>query len=182
MKNVCFVGGKQAGIVGLLTVLSKGYKVVSAVSYSEDLDDILSLLGITYYRTIKTPEFKRDLSEVDILVCVHGREIFPKSTLDLVKHNFNIHPCLSAYKGADPVGRAIENKDKFGSVGSHILTEVLDGGRILKELFINISDCKTRIEIYNKLYPLYTEVIIKTLDLIEYGENLQSTVSISEEY
>lgn len=162
--NICFIGGKQAGIIGFLTILSEGNNILAAVSYSKDLTNILRLLNIPVYKSKNDREFIKKLKKSDLLLCVHGREIIEKELFTLPKNgSVNIHPYLYKYKGADPVRRALKDKNYNASVGSHIIEQKVDEGRVLVEEFINVEGNTTVEGIYNKLYPYYCSVILKTL-------------------
>ena len=161
------MGGKQAGIVGALTVLSQGHKVISAISYSSALTDILGSLNIPVYESIKDKRFVKDLSRADIILSVHGREFVKQNLLELTKlGGINVHPYLYKYKGAKPVERAFREQVFKASVGAHIMEDGIDMGKVLTEEFVDVSEANSPEEIYNLLYPYYSIVIFKALDKI----------------
>lgn len=164
--KVCFLGGKQAGIIGVLTLLSRDDRILSAVSYSKDLTNILKIFGIPVYKTIETKDFIKSLCMADLLISVHGKEIIKPNLLRLPRYGgINIHPYLYKYKGQNPVGRALQDKEFNASVGVHIIEDKVDEGKVLFEEFIDVSGSKSIDEIYNKLYPYYCRVLLKALDL-----------------
>jgi methionyl-tRNA formyltransferase len=165
--KVCLIAGKQAGIVGALTVLSKGNQILASVSYSDELTDILKCLSIPVYSTIDEREFIKCLANSDVLISVHGKEIVKPDLFKLPRlGSVNIHPYLYKYKGKDPVGRALKEREFKASVGAHVITEQIDGGRVLIEEFIDITGANSVEEIYNRLYPYYCSVILKVLDIL----------------
>ena len=162
--KVVYLGGKQAGCIGLLTVLSAGYKVVGAVAYDEMMGGQAVMLEIPIYRSVKEPEVEELLSDCDLLICVHGREIVPKSLFELPRiASINVHPGLSDYKGADPVQRLFKDKGRIASVGVHRMTEEVDCGEVLSEVYVNVDGKKSVEEIYNELYPYYSKAILRAL-------------------
>lgn len=166
--KICFMGGKQTGIIGVLTVLSKGNRILSAVSYSENLTNILIFFGIPVYKSVNDKHFIKNLSEADVLLSVHGREIVEPDLLQLPKFGaINVHPYLYKYKGANPVGRALKDKEVKASVGVHVMDEQIDQGDVFVEEFIDVSGANSVEEIYNRLYPCYCSVILKILDRIQ---------------
>lgn len=167
--KVCFLGGKPAAIISTLTTLSIGNKIISAVSYSEDFTNILNLLQISVFESIKDKNFIESLSKSDLLLNVHGREIVPPNLLKLPQCAINIHPYLYKYKGANPVWRAWKDANFKASVGAHIMTDRVDEGKVLIEEFIDVSGTTSVEEIYNRLYPYYCIVILKVLDMIGDG-------------
>lgn len=165
--TVCFMGGRQAGIIASLSILSAGWGIKSAVSYSDELTNILELLYIPAYNTINNPDFETALSDTDLILSVHGREIVDNKMLEKPRLGaVNIHPYLYKYKGANPVSRALEEKNFKASVGAHVMDEKVDVGRVLMEEFVDVSGSKSVEEIYSKLYPTYCKITIKVLQTI----------------
>lgn len=165
--KVCFMGGRQAGLIGVLTLLSSGAEILCAVSYSEDLTNVLNNLKIPIYNSVQDTNFIKMLHSSDLLLSVHGREIIESDILQLPKYGaINIHPYLYKYKGANPVERALKDKEYKASVGCHFMEEAVDQGKALIEEFIDVSGVESVEEIYNKLYPYYCILILKILDTI----------------
>ncbi len=164
--KVLYLGGRQAGIIGLLTTLACGCKVKGVVTTSQILKDVAVSLGLPVYRSVKLPEVKALLHKVDLMISVHSREIVPEELLDIsCLGGINVHPMLYRFKGADPVSRWLESGDSKGSVGVHIMTDVIDEGLTLCEIFKDIDrkTVKTVVDVYNELYPLYSQAIIAAL-------------------
>lgn len=175
--RICFMGGKQAGVIGLLTTLAKGHDVLAAVSYSDDLTAVLDSFGIMTYKSICDEDFIQSVTDSDLLLSVHGREIVGSDLLNLPSFGaVNLHPFLYKYKGVDPVTRALGDGESKGSVGAHIMQEQVDEGPVLVEDFVDISGAHSVVEIYNILYPHYAIVLSKALDVVcdKMAENDQS--------
>jgi len=165
--KICFMGGKEAGINAVLTVLSEGHDIICAASYSDDLTDMLGRHKVPVSDSINDAAFILALHKADLLLSVHGREVVPSELLAKPSRgSVNVHPFLYAYKGKDPVGRALNEGNFKASVGAHIMTDELDGGKLLVEEFLDISGTKTREEAYEKLYPVYQRVVKQVLDVI----------------
>jgi len=116
----------------------------------------------------------------DVLISVHSRQIVPKAFLDrLPMGGINLHPNLSTHKGADPIGRAIRDGQTRFSVGAHIMTEVVDGGPLLIEKFVDIPNAPslTPTEVYEWLYPIYIEVLSDVLQSLSGCEGLRKSGS-----
>ena len=166
--KICFMGGRQAGIIGLLSLLARGDSILSAVSYSSDLTDILTVLGIPAYNSIYDAGFVKTLRASDLLLSVHARELIKKDLLQLPKLGaINIHPYLYKYKGAHPVERALKDRNYNASVGAHIIEEKVDCGAVIVEYFVDVAGATSVDEIYNRLYPCYSKVILKALDIVK---------------
>ena len=162
--KVVFMGGAQAGCIGLLTLLAGGCKVSGIVAYDDTVGQLATALRLRTFSSIKQPELEPLLSVSDVLVSVHGREIVPGRLLALPRFGgINVHPCLYAYKGADPVGRLLQDGNTKASVGVHRMTERVDEGEVLVEEFADVTGKYSVDEVYNALYPSYALALLKAL-------------------
>jgi methionyl-tRNA formyltransferase len=162
--KVCFMGGNQSGVVGILTLLSLKSDILISACYSEEIKRICKAFGISVSESIKENKFEQYLKQADLLVSVHGREIVSKDLLCMPKYGaINVHPYLYKYKGDSPIKRALEDKNYKASVGVHKMVEEIDAGDTIIEKFIDVKGLKTEVEIYNKLYPYYSLVLIEAI-------------------
>lgn len=166
--KVVFYGARQSGCVALLTLLATGHDVALVIPTDELVAELAERLGLPVARmpSVNAPDCLERLRGLrpELLVCCHGPEIFRAPLLALPKHGcINMHPCLSGYPGIRAVARFLAAGGTRASVGVHRMTEVVDGGPILAERFIDTSDCRTPIDVYNRLYPLYASVLIDAL-------------------
>lgn len=167
--QVVFMGGKQAGCIGLLTLLASGHTVKGVIAYDEMLKTLAAELGLPVYATIKKTEVEKLLEDADILVSVHGREIIPEKLFKLPRIGaINTHPCLYRYKGSNPVERLLRDGETNASVGVHRMTAKVDEGEVLVEEFTDVSGKKTVDEVYNALYPFYSLALLKALKIINH--------------
>lgn len=163
-RNIFFLGGKQAGCIGLLTLAAAGCEIMGAVAYDSNVQKLAAELNIPTFSSLDQPEVKKMLAQSDLLVCVHGREIVGNDLLG-VPHfgGMNVHPCLYGYKGADPVGRLLKDGRSQASVGVHRMSEKVDEGEVLAEEFVDVTGKATVEEVYNTLYPYYSIAILEAL-------------------
>jgi len=163
-KTVVYMGNKQAGCIGLLTLLTMGYEIKCVVSYGALMSNMAQKFYIPIATSIKEEWVTELLGDIDFLISCHGRQIVPPELLKLPRIAcMNIHPCLFKYKGTDPVNRMLEDKGKQASVGVHIMIEEVDMGEVLSEIFVDVAGKQTADEVYNELYPYYTFAIIEAL-------------------
>jgi methionyl-tRNA formyltransferase len=170
--NVVFLGGKQAGIIGLLTTIAIGCQIKAVVTVSSIVRELAGQFNLPIYHSVKQDELIKILPQVDLMVSVHSREIIPMSLLNTTKlGGINIHPCLKVYKGKNPIQRFLEGEERQASVGVHWMTDNVDMGKTIYEIFIDIDRQKVNgvIEVYNILYPYYSIALIKTLSLLRGG-------------
>ncbi|MBI4227061.1 MAG: hypothetical protein HY600_02165 [Candidatus Omnitrophica bacterium] len=166
--TIVFYGARQAGCIALLTLLAKGHAVPLVIPADELVAGLAERLGLPAARpvSINAPDSLERLRALrpDLLVCCHGPEIFRPLLLALPRLGcVNLHPCLSGYPGARAVERFLAAGGTRASVGAHRMTEVVDGGPVLAEQFVDARGCRTPVEIYNRLYPLYSTVLVDAL-------------------
>ena len=161
--KIVFSGGSTAGLIGLLTLRALGHEVTSIATRDPSIVSVADMLfHIPCVSAVNKTH--RYLREADLFVNVHGRDIVTDEELMMPRHGgFNVHPCLSLYKGKDPVGRFLADGRVFASVGGHIMTSNIDDGPVLTEWYHDVSGMKTREEVYNRIYYLYPEVIWECL-------------------
>jgi folate-dependent phosphoribosylglycinamide formyltransferase PurN len=165
--KVVFVGGNQAGCVGLLTAIAAGCRIQGTVAYDNIIENLAINMKLLTFNSVKQPEVEKLLGESDLLISVHGREIISKGLLDLPRlGGINVHPCLYRYKGINPVGRLLSDGCSKASVGVHRMTENVDQGEVLVEEFVDVSGKRSVDEIYNVLYPYYSIALLKALKVL----------------
>lgn len=151
----------------MLSLLASGCDVLAVVAYDDFVKMLAEQLKIPTFTSIKDKNFVKMVEGSDILVSVHGREIAPPNILKIPpKRCINVHPCLYRYKGADPIGRLLKDKNTKASVGVHYMEEKLDAGEVIVEEFVDVSGRETVAEVYNELYPYYATTLLKALKII----------------
>lgn len=166
--KVAFYGGQTAGVVVLLALLAKNKDIRFVIAEDEKVAKLAKIfdLQIKPKKFLDKKNFIKVLKhEVDFLICCHGKKILGVDLVNNLKC-INLHPCLYKYKGARPIKRLIEDANPKASVASHWMTGRVDQGKVILEKFKVIHNVKnkTEAEVYNELYPLYLEVISKTLE------------------
>ena len=168
IKEIVFMGSRQAGCTGLLTLLAAGHKVTGIIAYEDTLDKLSRELDIPGFSSVAQPQVIELLKKGDLLVSVHGREIVPVELLNLPRLGcINVHPCLYAYKGANPIERLLNDGNTKASIGIHRMIEKVDEGEVLIEEFIDVTGKQSIEEIYNALYPYYSLTLLKALKILE---------------
>lgn len=166
--RVFLLAGKQAGCIGLLTLAAVGCKIQGVIAYDDAVQNLATMLHIPIFSSLTEPEVEDHLSRSDLLVSVHGREIVPKKLLELpCLGGINVHPCLSRYKGVNPIGRLLQDGCTQASVAVHLMTEKVDEGEVLVEEFIDVAGKQSVEGVYNALYPYYSLVLLKALRVLE---------------
>lgn len=165
--NVISSGGKQAGCIGLLTVVAAGFNIKVVIAYDNIVAGLAAELGLPVLTSIKKPELEQYLINSDLLVSVHSPEIVPDRLLNRLRFGgINVHPCLYRYKGAHPVERLLQDGCTRASVGVHRMTAKVDEGEVLAEEFVDVTGKNIVDEVYNTLYPYYSIVLLKALRIL----------------
>lgn len=168
--RVIFLGGKQAGVVGLLATLVASCDVLAVVTGSDIVKELARRLSLPIYYSVKQDEVVGLLPETDLMISVHSREMIPMDILNATRvGGINVHPCLFEYKGRDPVKRFVANGHTRASVGIHRMIEEVDQGEVLTEVFVDVdrSEIITVMEVYNILYPYYAIALLDVLREIQ---------------
>ncbi len=167
--KIIFYGGRQAGVTSLLTIAALGHEIVCVIPVDEPVEIVAEniKLNVQKPKNINLNKFVDYLNtlEADLLVCCHGREIIKERLLNKYKA-INLHPCLYKYKGADPIGRMLADKNKKASVAAHWITDQVDRGEMIIENFKEIKSDNV-IGVYNELYHLYSKSLTEALEKIK---------------
>lgn len=163
--RVVYLGGKQAGCIGLLTLFGADCEVLGVVGYDEHVRRLTQVLQLPLFSSVREQKLQTCLREADLMVCVHGRERVPKTLLDLPRlGGINVHPCLYSYKGASPIERLLKDNNPRASVGVHKMEEEVDRGEVLTEEFVNVSEQRSVVGVYNALYPFYATTLLRVIE------------------
>ena len=170
MFKIVYLGGKQAGLIGLLTAVSFGCEVKAVVPRDSIVGDMARKLKYPIYDSVKQEEVKDILYGVDLLISVHSKELVPAEILNITGlGGINVHPCLYKYKGLHPISRFLAGDTSSASVGVHYMVEAVDCGEVIRGIFVDINKSKTNTvaEVYNILYPIYATVLFEALEILE---------------
>jgi len=118
----------------------------------------------------------RDVRPEAIVVVAFG-QILPQDILDMPREFYphgtcvNLHySLLPRWRGAAPVQRAIEHGDHVTGVSTQHMAAKLDAGDLILSEQIEIGAEETSAELFERLVPLGTKVLLETLQLVAKGE------------
>lgn len=158
MKTIVLYGKRVVGQIALSYLVARGFNV----RVVNDSDIGVTWLAREYGARVVGTDYELSAKAYDLFICVHGTRIIEKEYLRYGKM-INIHPCLYKYKGHNPIKRYIANGDTEGSVASHYMTENVDEGQVIEELFFQTPPCKSYADFYNVALPYYFMILDKTL-------------------
>ena len=108
----------------------------------------------------------------DFFVVVAYGKILSKELLRIPKYCcLNVHASLlPKYRGAAPVNWAIINGERESGVSIIRMNECLDGGDIVMQKTVSISEKDTSVTLETRLAEMGGELLIKAIDLIAEGK------------
>lgn len=121
---------------------------------------------------LNDPEFTSQLKALrpDIQIVVAFR-ILPKSVWEIPSlGTFNLHASLlPQYRGAAPINHALINGEKETGVSTFFIDEKIDTGEIISQEKISIGPNETAGELHDRLMVHGSELVLKTVRLIQEG-------------
>lgn len=130
-------------------------------------------LKILQPANLKDEGFLEELKELqaDLQVVVAFR-MLPKEVWKIPPFGtFNLHASLlPQYRGAAPINWAIINGEKTTGVTTFFIDEKIDTGAIIAKEEIAIADNETAGTLHDKLMGLGSDLVVKTIELIEKGQ------------
>lgn len=185
--RIIFMGTPEFAVGILDTILKNNYEVVCVITAADKpagrgqkikysavkeyaLENDLKLLQPT---NLKEESFLRELESLNAnLQVVVAFRMLPEVVWRMPKYGtFNLHASLLPnYRGAAPINWAIINGETKTGVTTFFIDDKIDTGAIILSEEININPNEKAGELHDKLMILGSEVVIKTLSLIESGK------------
>ncbi|MBU3581329.1 methionyl-tRNA formyltransferase [Polynucleobacter sp. AP-Capit-er-40B-B4] len=125
-------------------------------------------------------------TEFDAMVVVAYGLILPQEILDISERpgrfgSFNIHASLlPRWRGAAPIQRAIEAGDVKTGVCIMQMNAGLDTGDVVLDAEIVIARDETSASLHDRLAQLGADLIVKTLDTLQQGNDLIRAPQLNE--
>ncbi|NJD23607.1 MAG: methionyl-tRNA formyltransferase [Melioribacter sp.] len=184
--KIVFMGTPEFAIPSLQKILESKHQVIAVVSVPDrergrgrrvtysPVKEFALKNKITVYNpvSLKDPEFISTLKELkpDLFIVVAFR-ILPKEIYSIpVKGSFNLHgSLLPKYRGAAPIQWALINGDKLTGVTTFFLEDKIDTGNIILQENLPINDEDDFGSLHDKMMKLGSEVVLKTITLIDSG-------------
>ena len=168
--KIAFYGGQTAGMIVLLALKATNQQVAYVIPDDDKIRQTAQLFSVPIVdrEQLNTPSFiERLKADIDLFICCHGWKILSREFVTTI-NCINFHPCLYRYKGLHPIRRLIADKNSKASVAVHRMTEKIDEGEVIVELFKTIEDIghKTEADVYNELYPLYIKALYVVLNAL----------------
>ena len=107
----------------------------------------------------------------DVICVVAYGKIIPKEILDIPKFGcINVHgSLLPKYRGAAPVQWAVLNGEKITGITTMFMDIGMDTGDMILKEEVEIGENETTGELWNRLSKIGSDLLVKTIGLIENG-------------
>ncbi len=184
--KIVFMGTPEFAIPSLQKILESKHQVIAVVSVPDKergrgrhityspVKEFALKNKIEVYNpvSLKDPEFISRLRELepDLFVVVAFR-ILPKEVYSIpVQGSFNLHgSLLPKYRGAAPIQWTLINGDKQTGVTTFFLEDKVDTGNVILQEKLQINDEDDFGSLHDKMMLLGSEVVLKTITLIDSG-------------
>ena len=163
-------------VVAVVTQKDKPKGRGQSVSYTPVKESALKL-NIPIYQPDKVKEesFVEELRELnpDVIVVIAFGQILSNDILTLPKYGcINVHASLlPKYRGAAPIQWAVIDGEEKSGVCTMKMDEGLDTGDIIDKEEITLDPKETGGSLFDKLAALGGELILKTLQNLEFGNS-----------
>ncbi|WP_298895449.1 methionyl-tRNA formyltransferase [uncultured Psychroserpens sp.] len=206
--KIIFMGTPDFAVATLKTLVENDYDVVGVITAPDKpagrgrklhesavkkyaIEQDLNLLQPT---NLKNEDFIKELKSLEAnLQIVVAFRMLPEVVWNMPAYGtFNLHASLLPnYRGAAPIHWAIINGEKVTGATTFFIDEKIDTGAIILQEAIAVDDNETVGSLHDKLMVMGSELVIKTVDLIQEGtvettiqpkiENLKTAYKLNKE-
>ncbi|WP_298761753.1 methionyl-tRNA formyltransferase [uncultured Psychroserpens sp.] len=206
--KIIFMGTPDFAVATLKTLVENDYDVVGVITAPDKpagrgrklhesavkkyaIEQDLNLLQPT---NLKNEDFIKELKSLEAnLQIVVAFRMLPEVVWNMPAYGtFNLHASLLPnYRGAAPIHWAIINGEKVTGATTFFIDEKIDTGAIILQEAIAVDDNETVGSLHDKLMEMGSELVIKTVDLIQEGtvetiiqpkiENLKTAYKLNKE-
>ncbi|MGJ8593135.1 MAG: methionyl-tRNA formyltransferase [Aquaticitalea sp.] len=189
MKNqlrIIFMGTPEFAVATLKTLVENDYKVVGVITApdrpagrGQKLQEsdvkkyaVAQNLNLLQPTNLKDKTFIEELKALNAnLQIVVAFRMLPEIVWKMPKFGtFNLHASLLPdYRGAAPIHWAIINGEKKTGITTFFIDEKIDTGAIILQDEVEIEADETVGKLHDKLMNLGSELVLKTVELIEKG-------------
>ncbi|MGK7878447.1 MAG: amino acid adenylation domain-containing protein [Xenococcaceae cyanobacterium] len=163
----CFlIGEGTLPIQCVELLLEQGHQIFGIISFDEEISNWAKEKGIPYIQP--TDNLREFLSQksFDYLFSIVNSSVLPKEILSLPRQcaiNYHDAP-LPRYAGANATSWALMHQEKSHGVTWHMMSELVDGGDILKQIPIYIAEGETALTLNGKCYEAAISSFAELID------------------
>ncbi len=181
MQNVMLCGFGKLGLDSSRKLMEKGYNIKYMLTHKEHHDESMEIFAIENDIAYSFEDMRKNINhfqriikdkQIDYLISVNYRYIIPREIFEIPKYSINIHgSLLPRYRGRTPHVWSIINNEEFSGVTCHLIEESVDVGNIIEQVKIKIESHDTGHTLLQKFLLLYPDLLVRSLEKLEQGEN-----------
>jgi len=185
--KIIFMGTPDFAVATLKTLVESTYDVVGVITAPDKpagrgrklnesaVKTYAMAQGLTILQptNLKNPDFIKELASLKAnLQIVVAFRMLPEVVWNMPAYGtFNLHASLLPnYRGAAPIHWAVINGERVTGVTTFFIDEKIDTGAIILQEAIAVTNDETVGTLHDKLMQLGSELVLKTVDLIQTGD------------
>ena len=186
MKSCIVFAYHNIGVVGIKALLKNNFNIIKVVTHKDNKNENIWFQSVNEFclkKNIKCIYYEESnfdeisdyykLKKIDFLFSFYFRNIFPKKILKIpIIGSINLHgSLLPKYRGAAPVNWQIINGERNGGVTLHYMNRYVDGGNIINQKKIFISNKETPLSLFKKIENQSRLLLNRELPLLNKNKN-----------
>lgn len=178
--NIFICGQKTFGREVMKKLFEKGHKIVGVapppqLKYKDKMVGFATLKGIPIITDCDRLTSKDIPDNTDLIVSAHSHWIISDNVVDKCKYGgIGYHPSLlPRHRGQDAVRWTIHMNDYITGGTIYRLDSKCDAGNIVLQEMMFVDKNWDYHDLWNELLPLGVEMVLKAVDLIESGKQVE---------
>jgi methionyl-tRNA formyltransferase len=185
--RIVFMGTPEFAVAPLKALIENGYEIAAVITapdkpagrgkkiQSSAVKNFALSQGLKVLQPekLKSEDFISELKNInpDLQIVVAFR-MLPEIVWNIPKMGtFNLHASLLPdYRGAAPINHAIINGDALTGLTTFFIDEKIDNGQIILQERLEIGPVETAGELHDRMMIKGSELVLKTVKLIEAEE------------
>ena len=172
IMGVRTIGRIFAGIIDTLT----GYKAFNGTTSVKHIAKRIKA-DFKEIKNINDPQYVQHIRDLapDLIISYSAPQVVHPELLSIPKYGIiNVHGALLPnYRGLLPSFWYLYNDEKIGGATVHLMSADIDDGAIVEQGSVDISDCKTMVQLMKKTKFLGGELMVQAIQ--HYTEGTAST-------
>ena len=163
-------------------LLERGHQILGIISPDGLIGDWAKEKGISHIRPTDNLLAFLNRQPFDYLFRIVNNSVLPKKILELPRQGaINYHDApLPKYAGVNATSWALMQQEKTHGVSWHRMSEVIDGGDILKQVSLDIAKGETAFTLYGKCYEAAIHSFAQLIDEISLGKAVATPQNLND--
>lgn len=162
IMGVRTIGRIFAGIIDTLT----GYKAFNGTTSVKHIAKRIKA-DFKEIKNINDPQYVQHIRDLapDLIISYSAPQVVHPELLSIPKYGIiNVHGALLPnYRGLLPSFWYLYNDEKIGGATVHLMSADIDDGAIVEQGSVDISDCKTMVQLMKKTKLLGGELMVQAI-------------------